>query len=82
MVEVKLFATLRREAGEKGFETGASSVGEVLRELASRYDSAFAEQMKRATILVNGRNAAHLKGKRTKLADGDVISIFPPMAGG
>ena len=82
MVEVKLFATLRREAGGKGFEMNASSVEEVLRELATRYDSGFREQLKQVTILVNGRNAVQLKGKRTRLCDGDVVSIFPPMAGG
>jgi molybdopterin synthase sulfur carrier subunit len=82
VVEVKLFAALRREAGEKGFEMSASSVEEVLRELSSRYDSGLREQMKTATILVNGRNAVQLKGKRTRLSDGDVVSIFPPMAGG
>lgn len=85
MIEVKLFATLRREAGEKGFEmdaSSASSVEEVLREAASRYGPALREQMKTATVLVNGRNSVQLKGKRTRLADGDVVSLFPPMAGG
>jgi molybdopterin synthase sulfur carrier subunit len=81
-VEVKLFATLRREAGEKGYATEASDLGEVLQELALRYSPGFREQLKKATVLVNGRNAVLLKGKRTRLKDGDVVSLFPPMAGG
>ena len=55
---------------------------DVLRELAARYGPSFTGQLKKATVLVNGRNAAHLKGQRTRLADGDVVSIFPPLAGG
>lgn len=82
LVEVRLFATFRKTAGEKGFRTEAATVGALLAELASRYDAGFREQLKRATVVVNGSNAVHLKGRRTKLADGDVVSIFPPMAGG
>lgn len=33
-------------------------------------------------ILENGRNIKFLNGLETKLADGDVIAIFPPVAGG
>jgi len=33
-------------------------------------------------ILKNGRNIVHLQGLTTKLEDGDVISLFPPVAGG
>ena len=33
-------------------------------------------------ILQNGRNILSLHGIETCLAEGDVISIFPPMAGG
>jgi molybdopterin synthase sulfur carrier subunit len=35
-----------------------------------------------AIILVNGRNVHHLDGIRTKLAQGDVVAIFPIVAGG
>jgi len=33
-------------------------------------------------ILLNGRNICHLDGKDTVLADHDVVSIFPVVAGG
>ena len=33
-------------------------------------------------ILQNGRNILSLHGIETRLAEGDVISIFPPVAGG
>lgn len=82
MVEVRLFSIFRKAAGEKGFESEAGTVGELLLELASRYDAGFRDQLKKATVVVNGRNAVHLKGRKTRLSDGDVVSIFPPMAGG
>jgi len=33
-------------------------------------------------ILKNGRHIQHLDGLATRLEDGDVVSIFPPLAGG
>ena len=33
-------------------------------------------------ILVNGRNIVFLDGLNTKLVEGDVIAISPPIAGG
>jgi molybdopterin synthase sulfur carrier subunit len=33
-------------------------------------------------LLVNGRGLHLLQGLKTVLADGDVIAIFPPVAGG
>ena len=34
------------------------------------------------SILKNGRNIKYLKEFDTRLAEGDVIAIFPPLAGG
>ena len=82
MVEVKLFASLRTAAGEKSFFTGAATVRELLQEAAGRYGDEFAERLKIATVLVNGKNIAHLKWKKTRLKGGDVVSLFPPLAGG
>ncbi len=33
-------------------------------------------------ILKNGRNIVHLEGLHTKLDDQDMVSLFPPVAGG
>ncbi len=82
MVEVKLYASLRAAAGEKGFTTEAASVKALLRQVSGRYGNEFSARLKVATILVNGKNIAHLKWKNTRLQDGDVVSLFPPLAGG
>ncbi len=33
-------------------------------------------------ILINGRNIKYLQGLNTVILDNDIISIFPPVAGG
>lgn len=35
-----------------------------------------------AVILINGRHVAHLQGLNTPVQDGDVVAIFPLVAGG
>jgi molybdopterin synthase sulfur carrier subunit len=82
MVEVKLYASLRAAAGEKRFITEAATVKALLRQAAERYGNEFTARLKVATVLVNGKNIAHLKWKNTRLQDGDVVSLFPPLAGG
>jgi len=81
-VEVRLFATLRRETGVRSLCLDSADLDGVVRVLGSRYGAGLLHQLERATFLVNGRNAAQLMGLRTELRDGDVISIFPPLAGG
>ncbi len=82
MVEVRLFASLREAAGEKRYFSDAVTIKALLKQAAERYGKDFSARLKTATVLVNGENIAHLKWKKTKLRDGDVISLFPPLAGG
>jgi len=82
MATVKLFATLRKAAGEKSFESSASSVAGVLKEIENRYGQDVQRYMRNCTILVNGQNIGYLKGRKTSLKPGDEVSIFPPLAGG
>lgn len=82
MAVVRLYASLRQAAGEKEFASPAGTVKEVLEEGRRRYGAAFAAHLASCTVLVNGKNIALLKGKRTRVAAEDVVSLFPPMAGG
>ena len=84
MVTVKLFGVLRLETGMKELTAEAETVKAlyplVVREiLAVKPDSAITEKALRACLAaVNGVRVS----PRTKLRDGDVVSFFPPAAGG
>jgi molybdopterin synthase sulfur carrier subunit len=90
-LELRFFATFREAAGGKTVNAefaDGSSVGDVLRELESEYegmegrlivDGDLAPQI---NVLKNGREVLHLDGLDTPMADGDRLSVFPPVAGG
>ncbi len=67
------------------------TVGDLLRELsrhagpdysAKIYDIASGKVNEYIVIFVNSREIRALEGPDTRLKDGDVITILPPMAGG
>jgi len=82
MPTVKFFATLRQAAGAREAELEADSVKELLERLSTDYDGRLDRYLKISTVLVNGKNVAHIKGRKTKLKPDDVVSIFPPLGGG
>jgi len=93
---VRFFTSLReltgkREQGIKFRDGETVTVDKVLKRLAKRYGKSFVEyayDSKTGEVkgflqfLVNGRSASTLKGLDTKLADGDVLAIIPPVGGG
>lgn len=89
-LELRFFATFREEVGrktiEREFEDGAT-VGEVLRALVEEYpgldlfDEA-GELRDYLNVMKNGENVIHRQGLATPLADGDTLSLFPPVEGG
>lgn len=90
-IDLRFFATFRDAVGEKeqtrtvGDET---TVGEVLATLEAEYDGlegqllADGEVRPQLSVLKNGRNVVHMAGAETDLDAGDVVSVFPPVAGG
>jgi molybdopterin synthase sulfur carrier subunit len=91
-VKVKLFANFREEAGEASVEIDARTAGELLVELAQRYetlgksilDSTEPEVVTKdgVTVMLNGRNIRFLDGAATELDEDDTLAIFPPIGGG
>ena len=82
MVRVRVFATLRSIVGKNELELQASTVGELLEKLYSKYPEMKKELEKGAVILVNGKSIEYLEKLDTKLKDEDEVSIFPPVGGG
>jgi molybdopterin synthase sulfur carrier subunit len=82
MPTVKFYASLRKVTGTKEAQIEAGSVKEVLQRLSTDYDGKLRRYLKISSILVNGKNVIHMKGKRTRLKPDDVVSIFPPLGGG
>lgn len=92
-IEVRIFANLRELAGQRAVVEDApngTSVGEVLQRICKRFGTKFCEQVldergqpnETIKVLLNGHNIVFLNGTATKLKDGDVIAIFPPVGGG
>lgn len=67
------------------------TVTTVLERLAEHYGKSFVEYAYDSKthevkgflqFLINGRSATTLDGLKTKLEDGDVLAIIPPVGGG
>ena len=82
MVQVKFFTLLFKATGEHGYESSAKDVESLLAEVRDRYGDGVDRYLESCIVLVNGKNIGYLSGKKTKLSEGDVVSLFPPVAGG
>lgn len=89
-VELRFFATFRQDAGQKVVRMdvdGATTAGDVLRAVKEEYpamelfqdDGTLREYVR---VMKNGEQIVHQDGLETDVADGDTLSVFPPVAGG
>ncbi|PKQ28277.1 MAG: molybdopterin synthase sulfur carrier subunit [Candidatus Anoxymicrobium japonicum] len=82
MPTIQFFAALRQIAGAREIEMEAGTVKEALERLSTDYGGRLDRYLRISTVLINGKNVAQRKGRRTKLEPDDVVSIFPPLGGG
>jgi len=86
-VKVRFFATFREVSGSSETSADASDVAGLLDALSSRFGEPFRLMVRDRgedsfVVLVNGRNIRQSRGLRTDLAEGDEVSLFPPISGG
>lgn len=88
-MRVNLYATYRDITGVKRLDLPGRTVAAVLAELireqpamAKELFSAEGRLSERVSIFRNGRDVRYLQGLETKLAEDDVLDLFPPVAGG
>lgn len=95
-VSVRFFTSLREITGKREetleFPKGQGvTLNIVLKKLSERfgknlieyvYDSKTGEVKGFLQFLVNGRSASTMNALDTKLSDGDVLAIIPPVGGG
>jgi len=93
--KVKYFTTLRELSGsaeeEINIENGGT-LADLIKEVASKYGEEASNYLYHKGedgkadpsiyFLINGTNARMLSGLNTKLRDGDVVAIIPPIGGG
>jgi molybdopterin converting factor small subunit len=82
MIKVHLVAWLGHELGVNEVEVEAPTVSKLLKELSARFGQPFDSRARVCKVIVNGTNVAFLKGGGTRLADGDDVTLLPPLAGG
>ena len=82
MIKVTFASHLGRTLGVRAAEVQADTVRALLRELSRRHGKTFDDAIGTCKVIVNGTNVAFLKGEGTKLADGDQVTLLPPLAGG
>jgi sulfur-carrier protein len=90
-LDCRFFATFREAVGEKEQTRtvdDGSTVGDVLADLEAEYDGLEGQLLDgesirpQLSVLKNGRDVTHMEGPATPLEEGDVLSVFPPVAGG
>jgi molybdopterin synthase sulfur carrier subunit len=90
MTTIRIPPVLRSSVGgEKELTAQGSSVGEILRELASRHPQTesqlFApdgELNRYVNVYLNDEDVRVLEGLQTQVSDRDTLVILPAMAGG
>ncbi len=91
-MQIKYYATLREitRTSEETITIPTQPLEELIQSLCKKYGKSFAKWVtcedggfgSLSIFLVNGLDYRSLDGLQTQIKDSDVISLFPPIAGG
>lgn len=81
-VVVKFYANIRQKAGVGEFACQAATVRDAIESLRQEYGEDFIRHVKSCNVFLNSDNVTMMQGPLTRLKEGDVLHIFPPMGGG
>jgi molybdopterin synthase sulfur carrier subunit len=92
-IEVKFFTSLREITGKKIDKIqikNNTNIKELLRLLSEKHGEKFREYIYNEyeeiqgflSFLVNGKNINNMQGLDTKLKEGNIVAILPPVGGG
>ncbi|MEC9489684.1 MAG: ubiquitin-like small modifier protein 1 [Halanaerobiales bacterium] len=92
-LKVKFYSLFRINLKTKGVEYEVEesiTITELIKKLDQDFDGYFTQKLleedgtiaRGTIILINGKNIFHLDKLETKVSDGDVVTLFPPSAGG
>ena len=89
---IKYYATLRdiTKKTEEQINAPVETIGELIDFLCSKYGKSFAKWVSTkdggfgdlSIFLINGQDCRSIQCLQTSISESDVISIFPPIAGG
>ena len=78
MITVKLYGLLRLDSGIRELSVDAATVAELYARLLENTDRITRKDLYGCVLLVNWKAVS----RRERLADGDVVQLMPPVAGG
>ena len=92
-ITVHFLGNIRETAGtrERAFEISEPTVGALVERMVREYGDNFKRTLintstgkvsSSVVLALNGVDIEALKGLKTNLKDGDIVAIFPPVAGG
>jgi sulfur-carrier protein len=79
---LRYWAAAKAAAGVASDEVPAGSLAESLAQVRARHDDRFAAVLERCSYVVDGDPVGGRDHAAVRLADGAVVDVLPPFAGG
>ncbi len=89
-ITVRFYTTLKEKVGKGKVELEAKNVADALEELKEQFGTKFTDQLYDPSnkikdyyiLLLSGHTVQKEEIKKTEVKEGDILHIFPPIAGG